>query len=177
MSFVTRVVVLTLLWLLAWGEFSSGFLLSGVAVAVLVLVALPPAQGFDLKLRFKAWGVVRFLWFVAGQLIVSNLLVAREVVTPRSRVHTGVLAYHLQTSSDEVLTLMANVTALAPGTMTVEATRQPPVVYVHFLVMHDREQAMRTLRRTEMLAVAALGVALPTPSSEDSTDASRGGGA
>jgi multisubunit Na+/H+ antiporter MnhE subunit len=56
-----------------------------------------------------------------------------------------------------VLTLMAHVIALTPGTMTVEATSDPPVLYVHFLLLDDLAEARRSLARLERLAVAALG--------------------
>lgn len=67
----------------------------------------------------------------------------------------GVLAYPLQQPSDAVLSLMAHVIALTPGTMTVEATSDPPVLYVHFLLLDDIEKARRTVAGLERLAVAA----------------------
>lgn len=157
MSFLIRVLVLVVLWLLAWGELSVSFVLSGVAVATVMLLAFPPARGFDLRLRFSPVAAIRLVWYVARQLVLSNLLVAREIVSRRSRVRAGVLAYRVQSPSDEVLTLMANVTALTPGTMAVEVTREPPVLYVHFLLLRDVDAARRTLAQVEALVVATFG--------------------
>ena len=149
---------LVALWLLAWGEVSLANVASGVVVAVALLLAFPPrARGHEHGARLRPLGALRLVVYVAGQLFTSNYLVAREVLSPRRRVRSGVLAYELQHPSDEVLTLMANVSALTPGTMTVEASREPAVLSVHFLLLEDVGRARRSLARLERLAAGALG--------------------
>jgi multicomponent Na+:H+ antiporter subunit E len=151
-----RVVVLVAVWLLAWGDVSVANTASGLLVAVALLVAFPAYHGAH-RPRISVVGAIRLVLYVLGQLVPSNVLVAQQVVSRRSRIRTGVLAYHLGDPSDEVVTLMAHVIALTPGTMTVEATRDPWVLYIHFLLLEDLDQARRTVARLEHLAVAALG--------------------
>lgn len=155
-----RVAVLLTLWLLAWGEVSVANVLSGLVLAAALLVAFPARRPSGSRVRFL--GVLRLAGYVLVQLVPSNVLVARESLSRRTRVRAGVLAYPLRVPSDEVLTLMANVIAMTPGTMTVEATRQPAVLYVHFLLLDDVEQARRTIAQLERLAHAAVGE--PPPS-------------
>jgi multicomponent Na+:H+ antiporter subunit E len=157
MSLVIRVTLLTILWLLAWGEASITLVVTGVAVSALLLVAFPPARTLTSRVRFRPIALLRLFLYVGGQLVTSNVLVAREILSRRSRVHTGVLAHRLRHPSDELLTLVANVIALTPGTMTVEATRSPAVIYVHFLLLDDVDEARRAITRLEELAFAALG--------------------
>ena len=99
---------------------------------------------------------VRFAAYVLGQLAVSNLLVAREIVSRRSRVRTGVVGYRVQQPSALTLTLMSNILALAPGTMPVDVTEEPPMLYVHFLLLSDVDAARRTMARLEQHIVAAI---------------------
>jgi multicomponent Na+:H+ antiporter subunit E len=149
---------LVLLWLLAWGEASVANVVSGVVVACALLVAFPPRAR-------RSTGRVRPL---GGQLVTSNYLVAREILSRRSTVRAGVLAYELRRPSDEVVTLMANVMALTPGTMTVEATSDPAVLYVHFLLLDDVARARRAISRLEELAVATIGDGTPPPPPRES---------
>ena len=152
-----RAALLVAFWLLAWGEASVANVASGLVVATVLLVAFPPHRRATAGSGFSPLGVARLVLYVLGQLVPSNVLVAREILSRRSRIRTGVLAYPLQHPSEEVLSLMAHVIALTPGTMTVEATRDPAVLYVHFLLLQDVERARRTVARLERLAVAALG--------------------
>lgn len=157
MNAITRIIWLLAFWLLAWGEISIANIVSGLALGTALLVAFPPRRRAPHVNRVSPWGALRLGVYIFGQLVTSNLLVAREILSRRSRMRTGVLAYPLEHPTDEVLTLIANVIALTPGSMTVEATRDPAVIYVHFLLLDDLDDARRTIARIERLVVAALG--------------------
>ena len=107
-------------------------------------------------MRVHPIALARLVGYVIAQLVVSNVLVAREIVSRRSRVRTGVVGYRVQQPSDLTLTLMSNILALSPGTMPVDVTHDPPMLYVHFLLLSDVEDARRTIGRLERLVVAAV---------------------
>lgn len=161
----TRLALLVILWLLAWGEISTANVVSGVLVAVALLTAFPPVRRTVSPLRLRPIAVLRLLLHVISDLITSTALVAREIVSRRSRVRTGVLAYPVQQPSEEVISLLANLIALTPGTMTVEATREPPVVYVHFLLLRDVDAARRSIASLERLIAAIVRPPPPAPAS------------
>lgn len=168
-----RTTLLIAFWMLAWGEVSVANAASGIVVAVGLLVAFPPHHQTVAGRSISPAGTARLILYVLAQLVPSNVLVAREVLSRRSRIRTGVLAYPLEQRSDAVLSLMAHVIALTPGTMTVEATSDPPVLYVHFLLLDDLAEARRTLAHLERLTVAALG---RPAMRRDDTDATAGDG-
>ena len=157
MRIVRRAALLMVFWLLAWGEVSVANVASGVVLVAILLVAFPPRRRTAGDHSVSVIGTTRLVLYVLAELVPSNVLVAREVVSRRSRIRAGVLAHRLEHPSEEVLSLMAHVIALTPGTMTVEATPEPPVLYVHFLLLEDVDQARRRVARLERLAVAALG--------------------
>jgi multicomponent Na+:H+ antiporter subunit E len=157
MRIAVRVVPLVALWLLAWGEISVANVVSGTVVALVLLAAFPPRAGDGTRVRLRPVALARLAGYIVVQLVVSNLLVAREIVGRRSRIRTGVIAHQLEQPSDAVLTMMANVIALSPGTMTVDVTSKPPVLYVHFLLIDDVDEARRDVARLERLVVSALG--------------------
>jgi multicomponent Na+:H+ antiporter subunit E len=144
------------LWLLAWGEVSVGNIVSGIVLIAVLMLAFPTARRVGARVRVHPIALLRLVGYVLAQLAVSNVLVAREIVSRRSRVRTGVVGYRVEQPSDLTLTLMSNIIALAPGTMTVDVTDDPPVIYVHFLLLSDVETARRTLRRLERLVVGAV---------------------
>lgn len=152
-----RGLLLVLFWFLAWGELSLANLVSGIVVAAVLLAAFPPRRRSSSWVGFRPLGALRLVLYVLGQLVPSNLLVAREIVARDTRIRTGVLEYRLAHPSDEALNLMAHVIALTPGTMAVEAAPDTGVLSVHFLLLDDEDRAHASLVHLESLVIATLG--------------------
>jgi multicomponent Na+:H+ antiporter subunit E len=151
-----RLILLVALWLLAWGEFTLANLVSGIAVAVALLLVFPPGRPDGVRLSVRPIGAARLAWYVGVQLLTSNLVVAREVIRRKPSVHPGVLAHRLRWPSDEVITLMSSVIALSPGTMTVDVDPDPTTMYVHFLLLRDVDAARASLVRLERLVAGTI---------------------
>lgn len=166
MRVATRAGVLLALWLLAWGEVSAANVASGVAAAVVLLLAFPPGPRSPGRSRFSALGVARLVGYVIMQLVVSNLTMTRHTLRRRPSFGGGVLAHHLQEPSEHVVTLMTSIIALSPGTMTVDVDDRSETVYVHFLDLPDIGAGRAGLDRLERLCVAAVSAGGPSPSSD-----------
>ena len=156
MRVVGRVVLLAALWLLAWGQVTLGNVVSGVAVAVVLLVAFPPGPRGEPRVRFRPAGVARLAGYVGLQLITANFFMAREILRRHPSINQGVLAHRLQRPSDELVTVMTSVIALSPGTMTADVDRASTTIYVHFLLLRDVQAARASLARLEQLATRAI---------------------
>jgi multicomponent Na+:H+ antiporter subunit E len=158
------VVWLTALWVLLWGELTLSNVAAGVMVALLVVVfAWPTGTRFTASTSFHPLAALRFLAYFAGQLVISNLVVAREIVTPGSSLNRAIVAVPMHTSSAAINTLVANCVTLTPGTLTVDVrapepgTAGVPTLYIHALHFVDAESARRDVYRLERYAVAAFG--------------------
>lgn len=154
-------VWLTVLWVLLWGDLSVANVASGLAVGVAVLVfARLPAVARSDDPDVARVSIPHLLWFgvyVVYKLIESNMVLAWEIVTPRNRINTGVIAVPLRTQSNLAMMTVANVITLTPGTMTLEAHGDPAVLYVHVLHLHDVERVRADLLKLEDLSVQAFG--------------------
>lgn len=161
MRLLTRLLLLVALWLLAWGEVTVANVLSGTAVAAVLLVVFPPDPPTERHLRVSFVGVARLVGYVVAQLVSSNVVMVHEVLRPRSAATPGVLAHHLQTPSEVVVTVITSIISLSPGTMTVDVDRDASTIYVHFLFLDDVDQARAQLDRLEQVVTAAIGEAAP----------------
>ena len=147
---------LVVAWVAMWGRLSVANVVSGVAVALGLLALLPPG-GSRPHYVFRPLAVVRFVAYFLRQLVLANVALTREIVTPRDRIRTGVIAVPMEGISDGLLVFLANVTAMTPGTMPIEVERDPPTFYVHVLHLHDVEAVRKEIRRMEHLAIRAFG--------------------
>lgn len=157
MSLVGFGGLLLAIWLLLWGSVTPANVLSGIVVVAAVLRFIP-----DHRVRFRRPIVrpgpaLRFVGRILGDLFQANLVVSREILSRGSKIHTGVVAVPLPLCSDGLLTLIANVLSLTPGTMPIEVTREPPVIYVHVLHLDDVEAVRRDVQHLSALAIRAFG--------------------
>ncbi len=158
--------LLVTLWLLAWGEFSLANVVSGMAVAAGLLAAFPTTRLSRRNFQPTIGGIARLGLYIVAQLVVSNVLMTREILRRRSRLTPGVLAHRLARPSDEVVTIMTSVISLSPGTMTADVDPDGTTIYVHFLLLRDLDAARGGLARLETLVVAALGIPRSAPPAE-----------
>lgn len=157
-------VWLVALWLLLWNDISIANVVSGVAVAALVLAGarLPKVgcAGDDAgdRARIAPLSLLYFVGYVIVKLVQSNLVLAWEIVTPNDeRIRTGIVAVPLRTESELAMLVVSSVITLTPGTITIDATGTPPVIYVNVLHLHDIEDVRRELLHIEELSVKAFG--------------------
>jgi multicomponent Na+:H+ antiporter subunit E len=168
MRYPLWVAMLVGLWLLAWGQVSLANVLSGIAVAVALLIVFP-LQPRTRRLQINPLGVARLAGFVVIELVVSNLVMSRQILGRRNQGDAGVLAHRLQQPSVGVITLMSSIIALSPGTMTVDVDTAASTIYVHFFRLEDVAAARRFLARLEHLIVDALAsqvARVPPPSTD-----------
>jgi multicomponent Na+:H+ antiporter subunit E len=129
--------------------------MSGVAAATVLLVAFPPRRRDPGDLRLSPLGTARLVAHVTGQLVRSNIVMARQILRPPTS-RPGVLAHHLERPTDEVITVVSSIIALSPGTMIVDVAPDSSTIYVHFFHLDDPDEARRSIARLEHLAIGAI---------------------
>lgn len=65
---------------------------------------------------------IRFRGYFLWQLLLSNLRVAYDVITPRLYMRPGILAVPLDAEIDLEITLLANLITLTPGTLSLDVS-------------------------------------------------------
>jgi len=152
---------LAVAWVTLWDQFTLANLLGGVVVAAVLLAAFPlrpvPVQE---RRKVRPLALARLALAVLHDLAVSNAVMTRTIVSRKTRLRTGVIACRLRTDSPKVLSTVANILALSPGTMAVDATRDPTTIYVHVLLVDSVVGVRRRVSALEALVIRALGSAV-----------------
>jgi multicomponent Na+:H+ antiporter subunit E len=148
---------LVAVWVLLWGDLSVANLLSGVVVAVAVVVVFPVGDVDPVRHRVRPLACLRLVAFFVGELLFSTVVVARDVLGGRARQRTAILACPLRVHSEGLVAMIANVLAISPGTTPIEVTQEPPVVHLHVLRLRNPDSVRRMVSLYEELVVAAVG--------------------
>lgn len=141
---------LTLVWVAMWGELSLFNVLAGFLVAVLVCLVFPlPSLRMHLHVR-----PLRLVWLVlyfVADVVKASIQVSWTTLQFRRQPLNAVIEVDLRTPSDFVLTLVAEMTSLVPGSLVVEARRSTHTLYLH--VLDARDQAGVDKMRRDVLAL------------------------
>jgi multicomponent Na+:H+ antiporter subunit E len=153
------VVWLVVLWLLLWGRISPGLVASGLVVG-LVAIALFPLPPIAIEGRPRPIPVLRFLLRFAWDVVRASVGVASLAFRRDQEAPTAVIGVELVTRSDLMLTLVAEVLSLVPGSLVVEVDRTGPILYLHLIGVRDRadvERERARARETEARMIRAFG--------------------
>jgi multicomponent Na+:H+ antiporter subunit E len=149
--------VLVAIWVLLWGYLTMANVISGIVVVAVLLAVFPSGRARRPTYVIRPIALVRLTLYFVRNLVAANVVLAREVLSPRDRIRTGIIAVPLHGASEGLLTLAANVTALTPGTLAIEVTKEPPTFYVHVLHLRAVEDVRRSVLQLERLIVRAFG--------------------
>ena len=138
-------LALACVWAAALGELSLVNLTAGFAVGFAILAVARGLFGAS-KYFEKALRLVEFILFFVGQLVLSSLRVAADVVTPRHRARPGILAVPLEVRTNGEITLLANLVSLTPGSLSLDVSEDRSTLFVHVMFLDDPEAARREIK-------------------------------
>jgi multicomponent Na+:H+ antiporter subunit E len=125
-------------------------------VLVCVVFPLPP---IDLGSRVRPLLLLALLGRFGVDVVRASIQVA-GVVLRRQHVRNAVLAVDLESDSDFIMTVVASMLSLIPGSVVVEARRSTHTLYLHVLDTPDAA-AVEDFRHTALALEQRLLRALP----------------
>lgn len=137
-------IALALLWCALTGLFSEWNFLAGFLVGALVISIYGHATGASPYIR-GAWRRLRFLLYFTRILVISNLKVAWEVLTPSMRQTPRIIRYPVEDMTPAQRAILASTITLTPGTLAMDISPNGKHLYIHCMYAEDRDQAVRDL--------------------------------
>jgi multicomponent Na+:H+ antiporter subunit E len=94
----------------------------------------------------KVLDLAAFLLFFVWEMILANLRVAYDVITPAYHMRPGILAIPLEAQTDDEITLLANFISLTPGTLSLDVSDDRKVLYIHAMFIDDEEKLRKEIK-------------------------------
>ncbi|QDT34160.1 Na+/H+ antiporter subunit E [Thalassoglobus polymorphus] len=138
-------IFLALVWALANGQISLPSLSIGFVLGYCVLWFSQPLMGQSRYFR-RLPIAIRFAGFFLWQLILSNLRVAYDVITPHLYMRPGIIAVPLDAKTDREITLLANLITLTPGTLSLDVSDDKRTLYVHAMFVDSPESVRDSIK-------------------------------
>lgn len=124
------------------GTFTIGYMV-GMALIFGLRRFLPQQVYFS-----KMIPITRLILLFGKALVLSSLVVAREILRPKLRIRPGIIAVKTELKTDLEVTLFACLISLTPGTLTLEVSPEGDVLYIHAMDIFDVEQSVNEIKAT-----------------------------
>ena len=91
-------------------------------------------------IRILAW--IEFLLFYVKEVLVSNLRVAHDVLTPKHHMRPGIIALDVADMTDAQVAVMANFITMTPGTLGISVSEDHEKLYIHAMYVDDSSEEL-----------------------------------
>ena len=134
------------LWLLLANDFSPGQMVLGIFFAWLIPLLTQPFWLDRPRVR-KPWKLISFLLLVHRDILVANLAVAKLILSSPSKLRPAFVEVPLDIRDDFVITMLASVVSLTPGTVSADVSQDRTVLLVHGLDVADIPEMIATIKQ------------------------------
>lgn len=138
-------IALAAAWTLASGRLTLANLVVGFAVGYVILGFASHVVGQS-NYSKKVGQILHFAGFYLWQMLLANLRVAYDVLTPRFHMRPGIVALPLDAKTDEEIMLLANLITLTPGSVSLDVSPDRKTLYVHVMYIDNVEAVRRGLK-------------------------------
>jgi multicomponent Na+:H+ antiporter subunit E len=88
-----------------------------------------------------------FLWY-GKEILMSNLRVALDVLTPQTMMRPGIIAVPLDPMSDRQLLMLSLLLTMTPGTLALDVSDDRRTLYLHAMFIDNADTLRRELKET-----------------------------
>lgn len=104
----------------------------------------------------RALRLLRFVGLYLWDLVLASLVIAREVITPRSGASPGIVEVPVRGRTPLQVASLANLVSLTPGTLTIDVGPDHDVIYVHGLHVDDADALRARVHALERRMLEAI---------------------
>jgi multicomponent Na+:H+ antiporter subunit E len=138
-------LVLAIVWALLAGSIDLANLVVGFLFGYAVLWLVQPVLGKTSYFR-RVPQAARFVGYFLMELVIANVVVARDVLSPRPRRRPGVVAVPLDARTDAEITFLSIVILLTPGTLVLDVSEDRTKLFVHAMFLDTPEELCRQVK-------------------------------
>jgi multicomponent K+:H+ antiporter subunit E len=139
-------ILLMAFWLLLTHRFTFGNVFLAAMLAWLVPWGVSRIRT-DVTPVQKPLKFILFMGLLLRDIIVSNIVVAKQVLGSPERLQPGFVAIPLELKEALPITMLASTISLTPGTVSIEISEDQETLYVHALHVTDETTLVQRIKQ------------------------------
>ncbi|HER08353.1 MAG TPA: hypothetical protein ENO20_05515 [Bacteroides sp.] len=95
-----------------------------------------------MKVLRKIYAIIGFLIYYLVKLVIANVYIAYDIVTPKMHTRPGFHRIPLNIQSRTGLLLFSNLLSMTPGTLVVEISGDRKTMLIHVLYSENEKRLL-----------------------------------
>ncbi len=138
-------ILLALAWMFLNGDLYFANFIEGFVISFIILWISSHATK-SINYIKKIPKLISFIFYFLYELIVANLEVAYDIVTPRHMMKPSIIAVPTDAETEMEITLLANLITLTPGTLSLDVSTDKKIIYVHSMYTTNAQEFIEQLK-------------------------------
>jgi multicomponent Na+:H+ antiporter subunit E len=145
MNMLALNLALAVTWMLLSGDWSAVTFVGGFVIGF-AMMRLTIRTEAERRYYRRLPQIVAFALYFVYELVVSNLRIALDILSPKLNMTPSIVAVPLDVKTDFEILLLANLVTLTPGTLSLEVSEDRSTLYVHAVYAADPDATVREIK-------------------------------
>lgn len=132
-------ILLATVWIFLTGDLNFQNFVEGFVIGFAIIFVTKNVTATSPYVR-KIPKIIEFVFYFIYELIVANIKVTIDIITPKHRMTPAIIAVPLTIDKNFEITLLANLITLTPGTLSLDLSSDKKILYVHSMYVDDPEK-------------------------------------
>ncbi len=139
-------LLLTFIWVALTGSMYYSNFLFGFMLGFFIQWILNRNES-DQRYFYRVPKIIGFIFFFLYEIIIANIQVAYDVITPKYFFKPGIICYPMEAKTDLEINLLSTVISMTPGTLILDVSEDKKSLYIHVMYLKDKAQFIEQIRK------------------------------
>jgi multicomponent Na+:H+ antiporter subunit E len=141
-------LLLSFIWTALTGSMGYTDFLFGFLLGFFILWVLNKDEE-DHRYFNRVPKIIGFVFYFLYEMIVANLQVAYDVITPKYFFKPGIVRFPLKATTDLEINLISMFISLTPGTILLDLSDDKKSLFIHVMYLSSREKFISRMQYSE----------------------------
>ena len=138
-------LLLSFIWVALTGSMYYSNFLFGFLLGFFIMWVMNRNET-DQRYFYRVPKTLGFIFFFLYEMIVANVAVAYDVITPKYFFKPGIVQYPMEARTDLEINLLSTVISMTPGTLILDISEDKKSLFIHVMYLKDKERFIAQIK-------------------------------
>lgn len=139
-------LLLTFIWVALTGSMYYTNFLFGFMLGFFILWVMNRNET-DQRYFYRVPKTIGFILFFLYEMIIANIQVAYDVITPKYFFKPGIVRYPMEAETDLEINLLSTIISMTPGTLILDISEDKKSLFIHVMYLKNKEQFIAQMKK------------------------------